>query len=152
MRSLAKVTVRGTLAEDPVARIMESGRKLVGLSVFTEQTRCDTEPYDRLWVKGWHRIVIVNQRLAAAAEAELVKGDQVYLEGELHTRHWPNRGPEGQPLTEIHLEDHGGKLIRIADASGGVENAIHGFAKRELHSVAHMAWSEKNKKMMELRQ
>ncbi len=114
MNSLAKVIIMGTLAEDPVIRNMEDGRKMVGLSAFTLRAKHHDESRELPEEVEWHRVVITNQRLAAYAETNLAEDDQIYLEGELHTSFWQNETYELQSLTEILLEHEGDKLMRLS--------------------------------------
>lgn len=118
MKSLAKVTILGILAEDPVIWDMKDGRKRAGLSVFTLRPRHNAEGHDLPDEKEWHRIVIINQRLAAYAEAHLTEEDQVHLEGELHTNFSRSETYGLQSLTEILLEHDSDKLMQLADVPG----------------------------------
>jgi len=115
MLSLVKVTLIGTLAEKPVIQDMEGGCKKAGLSVFTQRHWHDAEAREARQEKEWHRVVIVNQRLAAYAEAHLSQDDQVYLEGELRTNFWRSETYELQSMAQILLWQEGDRLRRITD-------------------------------------
>lgn len=115
MLSLVKVTVIGTLAEQPVIRTMEGHGKMVGLNVYTMRRSLDPKTRQACLEKEWHRVVITDKRLAAYAEDHLAKDDEIYLEGELHTDFWLDPTYELQSITYITLCQEGDKLRRIAD-------------------------------------
>ena len=59
--------------------------------------------------------MIVHEDLAAFAEANLGQGDDVYLEGELHTERWLSETFETRTLTKIILWQDAHQLRRLAD-------------------------------------
>lgn len=114
MLSVNKVMLIGILADNPVIRDIEDDRKVVGLSVVTLRRRSDVTD-NHLGSKEWHRIVITDPELAAYAEAHLVKGEQIYIEGELHTMFWRDETFDWQSLTRIVLWQDSHRLTCVAD-------------------------------------
>lgn len=97
--SLNKVMLIGTLGKDPEVRTIPNGTKVANFSMATNKKYKDKNDQ---WVEKteWHSIVIW-RGLAEVVEKYLVKGSQVYIEGELVTRSWENA--EGNKIyrTEI---------------------------------------------------
>ena len=60
-----------------------------------------------------HRVVIINQHLAAYAEAHLAKDEHVYVEGELHAEYWRGEIFEQRSSTEILLWQDCDQLVRF---------------------------------------
>ena len=113
--SLNKVILAGPLADKPLIRETETGRKMVGLSIMTTRQWCDGKSGKTEESQEWHRIVILQASLAAFAEAELVRGDEVYLEGELHTEFWRDDTYQWRTLTRIILWQDAHQLRRLID-------------------------------------
>jgi|GEM_PF-5678267 len=111
--SLAKVTIIGTLAEDPSVQSLGGNRNKVGLSVYTLNHWYDSKERCERREKQWHRIVITEQRLGAYATENLKLGDQVYIEGGIHTCYWYDTLYEQRSLTSIVVWQDGHKLTRI---------------------------------------
>ena len=113
--SLNKVILAGVLADKPVVREVEGGRKMVGLSIVTTRHWSDAKNGKPQEGKEWHRVVIIHQPLATFAEAHLATGDEVYIEGELHTEFWRGDTFEWRALTKIILWQDGHQLRRFKD-------------------------------------
>ena len=105
--SVNKVTLIGNLGKDPEVRTMQAGGKIVNLTVATSESWNDKASGERREVTEWHRVVIMNDRLADVAERFLVKGSKVYLEGKLQTRKWTDQS--GADRAEQRRSGKGGK-------------------------------------------
>lgn len=116
--SVNKVILVGNLGADPEARTMQSGDKLVNLSIATSETWKDKNG-DRQERTEWHRVVIFNDRLADVAERFLRKGSKVYLEGQLQTRKWQDQNGADRYSTEIVLQRYRGELTMLDGKSDG---------------------------------
>lgn len=114
MLSVNKVILIGILADDPVIRDIDGDRMVVGLSVVTMRHPSDVTG-NHLKSKEWHRIVITDPELAVYAEAHLAKGEQIYIEGELHTMFWRDEMFDWQSLTRIVLWQDSHRLTCVAD-------------------------------------
>jgi single-strand DNA-binding protein len=105
-----RVILTGRLGADPDVRHLEGG-------VVVANVRLASTDYFRDRVTGemreeteWHRLVFFG-RLAKVAEAYLVKGSRVYLDGRLRTRKWQTAEGQDRYTTEVlvqHLEMMGG--------------------------------------------
>ena len=113
--SMNKVILIGSLADKPQIRETEGGQKMVGLSIVTTRHWRDLKSGEEQLGREWHRVVIVHEDLAAFAEAKLVKSDEVYIEGELHTERWLSETFETRTLTKIILWQEAHQLRRLAD-------------------------------------
>jgi single-strand DNA-binding protein len=119
--SVNKVTLVGNLGKDPEIRTMPSGSKVVNFTLATSETWNDKASGERKEQTEWHRVVIMNERLADFAERYLKKGAKVYLEGKLQTRKWTDNSGQEKYTTEVLLGRYGGELVSLdrAPNSGG---------------------------------
>lgn len=111
--SINKVILVGNIGKDPEVRSMQSGQKVVNLTLATSETWNDKASGERKEQTEWHRIVIMNDRLADVAEKYLRKGSKVYLEGKLQTRKWTDNTGAEKYTTEIMLGRFGGELVML---------------------------------------
>ncbi len=118
--SVNKVILVGNLGADPETRTMQSGDKVVNLSLATSETWKDKATGERKDRTEWHRVVIWNQGLVNVAENYLRKGSKVYIEGQLETRSWEQDGQK-KYTTEVVLRPYRGELHMLDSrgASGG---------------------------------
>jgi len=66
--SVNKVILVGNLGREPESRSMQSGDKVVNLSVATSENWRDRQSGERREKTEWHRVVIFDQNLADVAE------------------------------------------------------------------------------------
>lgn len=116
--SVNKVILVGNLGRDPEVRTMQSGGKLVNLSVATSETWKDRDG-NRQERTEWNRVVIFNERLADVAERFLKKGSKVYLEGTLQTRKWTDQSGQEKYTTEVVLPRFRGELTMLDGRNEG---------------------------------
>ncbi len=116
--SVNKVTLVGNLGKDPEIRNAQSGMKIVNLTVATSDSWNDKASGERKEQTEWHRVVIMNDRLAETAEKYLRKGSKVYLEGKLQTRKWTDQSGQEKFSTEVVLQKFRGELTML-DGRGG---------------------------------
>lgn len=117
--SVNKVTLIGNLGKDPESRSTQSGMKIVNLTVATSEVWNDKASGERQERTEWHRVVIMNDRLADVAERFLKKGSKVYLEGKLQTRKWTDQSGQEKYTTEVLLGRIGAELVLLDRAGGG---------------------------------
>jgi len=110
---LNKVTLLGCLTDRPLIREVGVGLKMVGLSLLTTRYWSDARTGDVQECNELHRVMIINQRLAAYAETHLSMGEHVYVEGELHTERWRDEIFEERSSTEILLWQDSDQLLRF---------------------------------------
>jgi len=85
-RGLNKVMIIGRLGRDPEMRYTPSGRPVTTFSIATSRT-WNTSDGERRAETEWFNVVAWGN-LAEICKQYLVKGQQVYIEGRLQTRHW----------------------------------------------------------------
>jgi single-strand DNA-binding protein len=111
--SVNKVTLVGNLGKDPEIRNAQSGMKIVNLTLATSDSWNDKASGERKEQTEWHRIVIMNDRLADVAEKYLKKGSKVYLEGKLQTRKWTDNSGQEKYTTEVLLGRFGAEMVLL---------------------------------------
>lgn len=117
--SVNKVILVGNLGRDPEVRTMNSGDKVVNLSVATSETWKDKTTGERKEKTEWHRVVVFNDNIAKVCENYLKKGSTVYIEGSLQTRKWTDQSGVEKYSTEIVLQRFNGVLTMLGGRSDG---------------------------------
>ena len=129
--SVNKVILIGNLGKDPEVRSLNSGDKVVNLSIATSETWRDKATGERKEKTEWHRVVIFNEQLAKVAEQYLKKGSTVYIEGQLQTRKWTDNSGAEKYSTEIVLQKFRGELTMLGGlGDGGGSSGGYGGGER----------------------
>ena len=129
--SVNKVILIGNLGKDPEVRSLNSGDKVVNLSIATSETWRDKATGERKEKTEWHRVVIFNEQLAKVAEQYLKKGSKVYIEGQLQTRKWTDNSGAEKYSTEIVLQKFRGELTMLGGrGDGGGSSGGYGGGER----------------------
>jgi single-strand DNA-binding protein len=84
MPSINRMILMGHLGQTPEIKYTKTGKAVASLSVATTKKTKETESTE------WHK-VIAWEHLSDQA-TQMVKGDLVYVEGELKTRSWEQDG------------------------------------------------------------
>lgn len=119
MSSVNKVILVGNLARDPEIRHMQSGDKVVNITVATSERWNDKQTGERKEKAEFHRVVVFDQNIADVAEKYLKKGAKVYLEGQLQTRKWTDQNGNDKYTTEIVLQRFRGTLTMLGGRDDG---------------------------------
>lgn len=98
-RGLNKVMLIGRLGRDPEMRYTPSGRPVTTFSLATSRTWSTSEGEKRTETE-WFNVVAWGS-LAEICKQFLNKGQQVYVEGRLQTRHWEDGEGVKHSVTEI---------------------------------------------------
>ncbi len=98
-RGLNKVMVIGHLGKDPEMRYTPSGRPVTTFTVAVSRS-WNSADGERHSETEWFNIVAWGN-LAEICKQYLAKGQQVYVEGRLQTRHWDDK--EGQKHTSVEI-------------------------------------------------
>ncbi len=115
-RSLNKVLIIGRLGRDPEMRFTPSGRPVTTFSVGTSRT-WNTADGERKTETEWFNIVAWSA-LAEICKQYLTKGQLVYIEGRLQTRHWEDS--EGSKHNTIEIVAN--EMIMLDDRREGNHN------------------------------
>jgi single-strand DNA-binding protein len=113
--SLNKVTLIGNIGKDPEIRSFQNGGKVANLTLATSESWKDKETGERKERTEWHRVSITNEGLVGVVEKYLKKGAKVYIEGQLETRKWTDKGGVEKYATEVVLRPYSGEL-KMLDA------------------------------------
>lgn len=125
--SVNRVILVGNLGNDPDVRNMQSGDKVVNLSIATSESWKDKSTGERKTKSEWHRVVVFNQGLINVCENYLKKGSKVYIEGQLETRSWEQDGQK-KYSTEIVLRPYRGELTMLDSKS---ENGAAPYSEKQ---------------------
>ena len=108
-RGLNKVMIIGNLGRDPEMRYTPSGRPVTTFNVATSRTWNTADGEKRVETE-WFNVVSWSS-LAEICKQYLTKGQQVYIEGRLQTRHWEDT--EGNTHTSIEIVAN--EMIMLGD-------------------------------------
>lgn len=113
MAGINKVILIGHLGRDPEIMTFDNGTKKATFSMATTESYRDK---DGNWQEQteWHNIVLWRY----LAEKNIVKGDQIYLEGRLRSRSYDDPNGVKKYITEIQ----GDKVIKLSSPGGNKEN------------------------------
>ena len=142
--SVNKVILVGNLGRDPEVRFMPDGLKVVNVSVATSESWKDKNTGERKDKTEWHRVVIMNERLADIAEKYLKKGSKIYVEGQLQTRKWTDQNGQERYSTEVLLSRFRGELTLLDSkgaGSGGDDYESASYGSSEPSSAGHKSQS-----------
>ena len=98
-----KVQLIGNLGNNPEIRTTESGKKLVKLSVATNETYTNAKG-EKVKETQWHNLIAWG-KLADIAEKYLNKGSEVAVEGKLITRDYTDKDGNKKYVTEIQVNE-----------------------------------------------
>ncbi len=110
MAGINKVILVGRLGKDPDIMTFDNGTKKASFSLATTESYKDK---DGNWQEQteWHNIVLWR----FLAERNLIKGDQIYLEGRLRSRSYDDANGVKKYITEIQ----GDKILKLASSGSG---------------------------------
>lgn len=98
-RGLNKVMIIGHLGRDPEMRFTPTGRPVTTFSVATSRS-WNTSDGERRTETEWFNVVAWGN-LAEICNQYLSKGQQVYIDGRLQTRHWEDQDGNRHSAIEI---------------------------------------------------
>jgi single-strand DNA-binding protein len=98
-RGLNKVMIIGNLGRDPEMRYTPSGRPVTTFTVATSRS-WNTADGERHAETEWFNVVAWGN-LAEICKQYLTKGQQVYVDGRLQTRHWEDKEGVKHSTVEI---------------------------------------------------
>jgi single-strand DNA-binding protein len=98
-RGLNKVLIIGNLGKDPEMRYTPSGRPVTTFRVAASRTWKNADG-DRQEETEWFNVTAWGN-LAEICNQYLKRGQQVYVEGRLHTRRWED--PEGNKRSTVEI-------------------------------------------------
>lgn len=98
-RGLNKIMIIGNLGRDPEMRYTPSGRPVTTFSVATSRTWNTADGEKRVETEWFN--VVAWSNLAEICKQYLSKGQQVYIEGRLQTRHWDDA--DGNKHTSVEI-------------------------------------------------
>ena len=99
-RGVNKVILVGNLGQDPEVRYMPNGGAVANITLATSESWRDKQTGEMKEQTEWHRVVLFG-KLAEVAGEYLLKGSQVYIEGQLRTRKWTDQAGVEKYTAEV---------------------------------------------------
>ncbi|MBA4249984.1 MAG: single-stranded DNA-binding protein [Candidatus Puniceispirillum sp.] len=112
-----KVILIGNVGRDPEVRFMPDGTKVANLSLATTESWKDKNTGERKDKTEWHRISVMNDRVADIAEKYIKKGSRIYVEGQLQSRKWTDQQGIERTTTEVLIGRYKGELTLLDSRS-----------------------------------
>lgn len=122
-RGLNKVMLIGNLGRDPEMRYTPSGRPVTSFTVATTRNWTTAEGEKRNETE-WFNVVAWGS-LAEICNQFLKKGQQVYIEGRLQTRHWEDEQGSKRSATEVVAREMI-MLTERREKEGEAETSVEG--------------------------
>ncbi len=116
-RGLNKVMIIGRLGQDPEMRYTPSGRPLTKFQLAANRS-WTTADGEKKTETEWFNIVAWG-KLAEICNQYLNKGQQVYIEGRLHTRRWQDDDGANHSSVEVITQE----MIMLDGRAGDENNA-----------------------------
>jgi single-strand DNA-binding protein len=106
-----KVQLIGNLGKNPEIKTTDSGKKLVKLSVATNEMFTNSKG-EKVKETQWHNLVAWG-KMADVAEKYLSKGSEIAIEGKLITKDYVDKEGNKKYSTEIQVNE----LLMLGDKS-----------------------------------
>lgn len=100
MAYLNRATLIGNIGKDPEIKTLQNGRKFVSFSLATSKRYRDNNGEQKEETQ-WHNIVIWGKTAETFENIGIVKGTQLYIEGELVNRSWTDNQGSKRSITEV---------------------------------------------------
>lgn len=115
--SLNKVILIGNLGKDPEIKTTNDGREIANFSIATTESWKDKSSGEKKDKTEWHRVVCFNEGLVRVIKNYVKKGTKLYLEGQLQTRKWTDKGNQEKYTTEVVLQGYNSNLVLLSSNS-----------------------------------
>lgn len=103
MAYLNRATLIGNIGKDPEIKTLQNGRKFVSFSLATSKRYRDNNGEQKEETQ-WHNIVIWGKTAETFENIGIVKGTQLYIEGEITNRIWTDQTTgQKRNTTEINV-------------------------------------------------
>ena len=116
-RGINKVILVGNLGSAPEVRYMPNGGAVANITLATSESWRDKATGEQREKTEWHRVALFG-KLAEVAGEYLVKGSQVYIEGQLQTRKWQDQNGQDRYTTEVVVQGYSGVMQMLGGAKG----------------------------------
>ena len=104
MNSLVnKVSLIGSLGNDPTVKTFDNGKKVVNFSMATNESYKDKSG-EKVTQTQWHRIVAWGNT-AGIIEKYVHKGERIGIDGRLTTRNYQDKDGNTRYVTEVVASD-----------------------------------------------
>ena len=116
---------------------MVNGKNVARLSLATSQSWKDKNTGEKKEKTEWHRIVVFNEGLVNVVQQYLIKGAQVYVEGQLSTRKWKDeQSGQDKYSTEILIQGYNSSLTMLG---GGNQNPVTSQENKQISEDNNIA-------------
>jgi single-strand DNA-binding protein len=111
--SVNKAILVGNLGADPEIRTGSSGRQIASFSLATNKRWTDRTTGEKNQSTEWHRVAVFAEGLVKIVSDYARKGSRLYVEGEIRTRKWTDRGGIERYTTEIVVDNFSGMIVLL---------------------------------------
>lgn len=116
--SINKVILIGNVGKDPEIRFMPDGLKIANFSVATSESWKDKTTGERKDRTEWHRISVMNDKIAEVVEKYVRRGTKLYIEGQLQSRKWTDQQGVERTTFEVVVGRFKGEVTLLDNKAG----------------------------------
>jgi single-strand DNA-binding protein len=98
-----KVQLIGNLGSNPEIKTLDGGKKLAKLNLATNETYKNAKG-EKITETQWHNLVAWG-KTAEIIEKYVTKGQEIAVEGKLHTRNYTDKDGNKRYFTEIQVSE-----------------------------------------------
>lgn len=102
--TLNKVTLIGHLGDNVKIHYFENGNCIGRFPLATNEVYINKTTSEKITSTEWHNIVVRNKQ-AEICDKYLSKGDRIYIEGRIRTRHWQGEDGIQRQTVEIMVTE-----------------------------------------------
>lgn len=133
--SVNRVILVGNLGKDPETRSLQDGGKIANLTLATSETWNDRASGERKERTEWHRVAVLNDRVAEAVSRFCKKGSKIHVEGKLQSRKWTDQQGQERYTTEIVVGKFDGQVTFLDGPQGRDDRSSGGAGAQSSGSL-----------------
>jgi single-strand DNA-binding protein len=121
MASVNKVILVGNVGRDPEVKFFPSGDPCATFSLATTES-WKKKSGEKAEKTEWHRVEVTG-KTADVVQQYVVKGQQVYVEGQISYEEWTDKDGNKRNMTKIKIGPYNGRLVLLGKGGGGTQKA-----------------------------
>jgi single-strand DNA-binding protein len=102
--TLNKVMLIGYLGDEVKMHYFDGGNCIGRFSLATNEVYINKTTHEKITSTEWHNVVVRN-KTAELCEKYLSKGDKIYVEGKIKSRHWQAEDGTSKHTNEIQVTE-----------------------------------------------
>jgi len=134
--SVNKVILVGNVGRDPEIKEAKNGERYAIVSLATSESWKDKVTGEWKDKTEWHRIMVLNDRIAEFIGKYVGKASRVYIEGKIQYRKWQDKEGNEKISTEIIIDKFNGSLVMLDKIGDVVKDTPAPAPKLRSHAIS----------------